>query len=217
VTKGQAYVQLRAGGSGTPNLLNTLDRKTHRRKRHIIAPVIAERSMRVFEPDMARHVDVFLRQLLRATRDPSHSASGINMTPRCERLGVDIVGQLAFGYMLSTQTEPTHRVIIQGIKVRSDRSSLYFFWPLLRALEPLFNWIQGKAYLDGLYSSVRTMINARMALPQDAKHDFYAFASKDISPGEPGLISRDLWAEAVFFIAAGMWMLAACISYGVII
>ncbi|ROW12524.1 hypothetical protein VMCG_00732 [Cytospora schulzeri] len=199
VTKGQAYVQLRQGGRGTPNLFNTLDKATHRKKRRIIGPVVSESSMRVFEPDMRQQVDSFLVQLLRS----SCRGETVDMTPRCERLGVDVVGQLAFGYPLNTQVEATHRVIVEGIQIRSDRSSLYFFWPRLRVLEPLFNVIEGKHKLDGFYKSVTTMIAARMALPKEAKHDFYALASGEIGPGEPGLISKDLWAEAVFFIAAG--------------
>ncbi|ROW03624.1 hypothetical protein VPNG_07147 [Cytospora leucostoma] len=199
VTKGQAYVQLRQGGQGTPNLFNTLDKEIHRTKRRIIGPVISESSMRVFEPDMRKKIDTFLLELLKSSRQ----GEIVNMTPRCERLGVDVVGQLAFGYPLNTQVDPTHRVIVEGIKTRSDRSSLYYLWSRLRILEPLFNVMEGKHKLDGFYKSVMTMIGARMALPKDAKHDFYALASGDIGPGEPGLISKDLWAEAVFFIAAG--------------
>lgn len=48
------------------------------------------------------------------------------------------------------------------------------------------------------------MIVQRMAIPKDAKHDLFALASREIGPREPGLISKDLWAEAVFFIAASM-------------
>jgi len=47
------------------------------------------------------------------------------------------------------------------------------------------------------------MIRERMSIPKDAKHDFFALAAGEIAPGEPELISKDLWAEAVFFIAAG--------------
>lgn len=155
--------------------------------------------MRVFEPNMQDEVDSLLRQLLHSSR--RHEV--VNMTPRCERLGVDVVGQLAFGYPLDTQVDPTHRVIVEGIKTRSDRSSLYYFWSQLRVLEPLFNALEGSHSLDGFYQSVKTMIQARMTLPKDAKHDFYALASGEIGPGEPGLISKDLWAEAVFFVAAG--------------
>ena len=129
------------------------------------------------------------------------------MTPPCERLAVDIVGQLGFGYPLQTQDEPTHRVIVEGLKTRGRRSSLYFFWPDLKILERLFDWVEGKHTLDGLHQSLRTMIQARIAIPRDAKHDFYALASERIGSGELGLISKDLWAEAVFLIAAGkcMW------------
>ncbi|KAF2868355.1 cytochrome P450 [Massariosphaeria phaeospora] len=199
VTKGRAYVQLRQGGQGTPNLFNTLDKEEHRKKRRIIAPVISERSMRVFEPDMWQQLEAFLVQLLQSSQQNQF----VNMTPRCERLGVDVVGKLAFGYSLNTQTEPIHRVIVEGIKTRSNRSSLYFFWSFLRVFEPVFDWFEGRHDLDGFYRSVKTMIEARMSTPKESIHDFYALASGDIAPGEPGLISKDLWAEAVFFIAAG--------------
>ncbi|KAG6358759.1 hypothetical protein INS49_012278 [Diaporthe citri] len=198
VTKGREYIQLRQGGRGAPSLLNTLDKEDHRRKRRVIAPVISEGSMRVFEPHMQLHIDSFLTQLLRSSR----KRDIINMTPRCERLGLDVVGELAFGYPLNTQTDPTHRVIMERLKTRSDRSALYFFWPLLRLLESLFNVGRGRHSLNGFYGSLKTMIATRMAFPKDDRHDFYSLASRDISPGEPGLISKDLWAEAVLFIAA---------------
>lgn len=180
-------------------MFNTLDKEDHRRKRRVIAPVISEASMRVFEPQMQRHIDCFLAQLLRSSRQRDI----INMSPRCERLGIDVVGELAFGYLLNTQTDPTHRVIMEGLKTRSDRSSLYFFWPLLRFLEHPFNLGRGRHSLLGFYGSLKTMIGARMASPKDDRHDFYSLASRDMAPGEPGLIGQDLWSEAVFFIAAG--------------
>lgn len=198
-TKGNAYVHLRQSGQGTPNLFNTIDREDHRKKRRIIAPVVSESSMRVFEPQMQLQIDSFLTQLLESSRRKEI----VNMTPRCERLGVDVVGELAFGYPLNTQTDPTHRVIIQGLKTRSDRSTLYFFWSKLRFLEQIFNLGSGRHSLIGFYRSIMTMIKARMSLPKDAKHDFYSLASGNLSSGEQGLISKDLWAEAVFFIAAG--------------
>ncbi|KAK7742359.1 hypothetical protein SLS53_004504 [Cytospora paraplurivora] len=148
---------------------------------------------------MRQQVGTFLLELLKSSRQ----GEIVNMTPRCERLGVDVVGQLAFCYPLNTQIDPTHRVIVEGINTRSDRSSLYYLWPRLRFLEPLFNTVEGKHKLEGFYKFVMAMIVARMALPKDAKHDFYALASGEIGPGEAGLVSKDLWAEAVFFIAAG--------------
>ena len=199
VVKGLAYQTQRQSANGTPNMFNMIDKEAHSKKRRIIGPVISERSMRVFEPEMLKQIDSFLRLLLRNSRE----GQVLNMTPPCERLAVDIIGQLAFGYPLNTLNDPTHRVIVEGLNTRGKRSSLYFFWPDLKIAEGLFNLIEGKNTLDGLHKSVRTMIHARMAEPKDAKHDFYALASGQIAPGEPGLISKDLWAEAVFFIAAG--------------
>lgn len=199
MSKGRAYLQLRASGNGTANLFNSLDKAEHRAKRRIIGPVIGESSMRIFEPDMQQQINSFLLQLLRSGRN----RQPVNMTPCCERLGVDVVGQLAFGYPLRTQVEPTHRVVVEGITARGKRNSLYFFWPRLRFLETFFNMLHGSEPIKGWHKSVMTMIKARMDTPTDAKHDFYALASPKL--GEPGLVSKDLWAEAVFFIAAGLF------------
>lgn len=152
--------------------------------------------MRLFEPDMLNQIDSFLCQL-------SRNIKVVNTTPLCERLGVDIIGQLAFGYQLDSQVDPTHRVMVEGMKSRSYRSALYFFWSRLRILENIFNLVEGRHSLDGFYKSVQTMIQARMTLPKDAKHDFYALASGE-GTSESGLISKDFWAEAVFLVAAGM-------------
>jgi hypothetical protein len=155
--------------------------------------------MRIFEPVMLQQIHAFLLSLLQA----SQRKETTNMSPRCERLGVDVVGQLAFGYPLNTQSDATHRAIVEGIKARGARSSLYYFWERVRILDPIFEKMRGRQSTEGFYASLRTMIGARMALPKDAKHDFFALATGDIAPGDPGLISKDLWAEAVFFIAAG--------------
>lgn len=63
--------------------------------------------------------------------------------------------------------------------------------------------LEGKHKLMGFYNSLRTMIEARMKIPKDAQHVFYSLASVEISPGEPGLITKDLWAEPLLFVAAG--------------
>jgi cytochrome P450 len=207
VTKGHAYVQLRTDTHGAPNLLNTVDKELHRKKRKIIAPVLSERSMLVFEPVMSQQIDVSLLHLLQS----SQQKEIVNISPWCERLGVDVVGQLAFGYPLNTQSDPTHRAIVEGIKARGARSSLYYFWERIRILDPIFERVRGRQSTEGFYASLKTMIGARMSIPKDAKHDFFALATGEIAPGVPGLISKDLWAEAVFFIAAGKFL--TCITF----
>lgn len=52
--------------------------------------------------------------------------------------------------------------------------------------------------------AIRTIIQARMSLPKDAKHDFYSIVTGDVPSGEEeGLRHSELWAEAVFFLPAG--------------
>lgn len=200
VSKGRAYTQLLNNGTGPPNLLTTLDKTLHRQKRKVIAPVVSERSMRVFEPEMVKQVDSFLVQLMRSQGET------VDVSHRCERLGVDIIGQLAFGYPLNTQADPTHRVVIEGLKRRSARNQMYFWWSRLRAIEPVL-FGKSKAHLEeGFHRSLMTMMNSRMALPKDAKHDFWALASGEMiasGSAEPGLIGKELWMEAIFFVAAG--------------
>lgn len=197
-------------GTERPNIFNEPDRELHRKKRKIIGLSISERAMRVFEPEMAQEVDVFLGQLLKS----SQNKDVVNMTPSCERLGVDIVGQLAFGFELNSQREPTHRPVSAGLKARTRLGSLYMAWPALRFSNPVITRLSPVKYkndMQSFYKSLHTMIGARMAIPKDAKHDFYAHVSGDIAPGDPGLATKDLWAEAILIVAAGMKI--ACILF----
>ena len=63
--------------------------------------------MRIFEPQMLGQIDVFLTQMLRSSKkikvkDSSSNqekediSSVVNMSPACERLGVDIIGLPSF-------------------------------------------------------------------------------------------------------------------------
>lgn len=88
-----------------PNILGTLDRSLHRQKRKIYGQVLSERSLRVFEPVMSREIDIFLEILL----DSAKEREMVNMSRLCERLTVDIAGQLAFGMGLETQREEVNR------------------------------------------------------------------------------------------------------------
>ncbi|KAF3061047.1 Isotrichodermin C-15 hydroxylase [Daldinia childiae] len=196
VNKGRSYSYV--SRSGNPSMWSTLDREAHHRKRKLVGPVVSERSMRAFEPTMSATMDIFLRQLL----ESSQQGSPVNMTERCERLAVDIVGLLAFGYPLNTQTEETNKLVPDSLKTTSTLSTLIMAWPATRIVAPLLGWL-GRKRAATFRLALRKMIGARMALPKDAKHDFYALATGEISPGEQGLSAAELWPEAVFFIAAG--------------
>lgn len=186
-------------GKERPNMFNEADQMLHRKKRKTVGPAISERAMRLFETEMSQEVNIFLSLLLSLSR----KGEIVNMTPRCERLGVDIVGRLAFGYELKSQRESTHRHVAEGIKARSAISSIYMAWPSLRILNPIITFLlptHYKADKDNLYKSLRTMIGTRMALPRDAMHDFYAQVAEKMPPDE-------LWAEAILVVGAGTHIL----------
>ncbi|KAI1142469.1 cytochrome P450 [Hypoxylon sp. FL0543] len=155
--------------------------------------------MRLFEPTMALQIDVFLRQLLAS----SQKGEVVNMTVRCQRLGADVIGLLAFGYELNTQTEDTNRIIPAAMKSTSYRISLYMAWPAISFVDPVLLWF-GRKQIPKFYQELRKMIGRRMSMPKDAAHDLYAVASGEITPtGDKGLQGTDLWSEASFFVMAG--------------
>ncbi|KAI1340804.1 cytochrome P450 [Xylariaceae sp. FL0016] len=187
------------------NIFGTLDMEGHRQKRKLYGQVLPDRSLREFEPAMRKEVDVFLRLLLESKSEI------VNMTPLCERLTTDIAGQLGFGQSLSTQTENTNRSLPRAMVSINFIISIFMAWPTIsitwRFLRRL-NRKNGSVYT----SSLKRIINARMALPADAKHDFYSITNSPSGTEHLRLDRGQLWAEVVFFLPAGGTTLSAALS-----
>lgn len=175
----------------------------HRAKRKLVGPVVTERSMRTFEPQMATQIDVFLRKLLETCQN--NPAAVINMTDRCKWLAMDIVGDLAFGYDLKLQTEETNRFLPPALMLVNWRMNCYIQFPFLRSLrlEPLFNAIAVHSGHD-YFKKLLDMIQARVAIGAKAKHDLYSFLvdSVDDHTGRK-LELGDIFSESITFVAAG--------------
>ncbi|KAK8087562.1 hypothetical protein PG997_002523 [Apiospora hydei] len=126
----------------------------------------------------------------------------VNMTPRCERLGLDIIGLMSFGYHFNTQTDDSHRFLQSVVDGMSYRINMYITWPLLKPLERLF-MLFGAPKLLKFHRLVHTMIKTRMAKDKDAHHDLYAVLADHLGKGQQGLYKGELWPEAILFILAG--------------
>ncbi|KAI4858580.1 cytochrome P450 [Hypoxylon rubiginosum] len=187
------------------NIFGTLDRERHKQKRKVYGQILSDRSLRTFEPTMRNEIDVFLRQLLKAHAEP------VNMTPLCERLATDIAGQLAFGQPLNTQTDATNRIFPRSMISMNAVVSFFMAWPAISLTWPLLSRLNKK---NGLMfgRALRGIVQARMALPKGAKHDFYSIAAEDVGEGEEGLRRSEIWAEAVFFLPAGGTTISAALS-----
>ncbi|OTA80295.1 hypothetical protein M434DRAFT_401801 [Hypoxylon sp. CO27-5] len=206
VTKGQAYrkSQMRAD---YPSIINVIDKDQHRRKRKFIGQVLTERSMRAFEPTMIAQIDIFLKSLL----ESSQTGSYVNMTDRCQRLGVDVVGLLAFGYPFKTQEQKDYRFLISVIDIMSWRINLYMQFPLLARFEGLFTLLGARESIK-FRNVIYTMVKARTAQGKDAQHDLYSMVADHIGKGQQGLYNGELWPEAVLFIIAGGTTTASAMS-----
>ncbi|KAH8166391.1 hypothetical protein CIB48_g1854 [Xylaria polymorpha] len=197
-TKGEAYrsSQLQAK---YPSMINAIDRDQHRRKRKYIGQALNDRSMRNFEPVMGEQIDIFLNLLLASAR----AGETVNMTERCRRLGLDIIGLLSFGYPFATQTRESFRFLPGVIDAMSWRISLYMQFPLLRALEyPLL--LLAKKQVTKFGDTISSVIKMRTTQPKDAHNDLYSMVADHIGKDQQGLYRGELWPEAILFIIAGI-------------
>ncbi|KAI1754179.1 cytochrome P450 [Xylaria castorea] len=174
-------------------LFTVRDNAEHRRKRRVIGQVVSDRSLRSFNPMMSDQIDIFLKQLLRSSRQ----GEMVNMTVACNRLGIDVVGHLAFGCALKTQTEATNRFIPETMFSSIYVNNLYYTWPKFANLAPVLRWIASKK-IDLFRQAVERMIAERTSKPANSIPDFYAVVT-----GEGGLHRSELWGEALFFVLAG--------------
>jgi hypothetical protein len=152
---------------------------------------------------MTQHIDTFVKQLIDSCEEESVP---VNMTERCKRLGLDIIGQFGFGHSLRLQTEPNNRFLIKGMAFSNYRINAYMQFPLMKRLGMEivlfpFLYFGRKRY----FSVIQMMTRNRIAAGTETKNDLFSNVvdAKDPETGE-GLSLADLWHEAVFLFVAGM-------------
>lgn len=197
------YTASRLGGTIT--IFSTFDRELHRQKRQIMGQPINDRSMRIFEHVMSQQINVFLRLL----RQGSQKSEPQNMTERCQRLGFDTVGHLAFGCDLKLQTEESNRVMIRLLTAAKMRVNAFMHFPALQSLDFVLKLLPSKD-AQQFRRTVKDIIDARVAEGDRGQHDLYAVMAEHTKPG--GIYDGILWSEAVFFMTAGGTPPAATMS-----
>ncbi|KAI0154958.1 cytochrome P450 [Xylariaceae sp. FL1272] len=178
VTKPVTYLANQAK-PGSHNTWNSLNRDTHCQKRKSMALAVSERSMKSFEPIIIEQIDIFLKQISTSRQCPP------NLKDRCNYLGMDIVGLLAFGFPLRCQTDPEHRFFADYMPVTNRRLNDYTqvpFVPQYR-VQNLINLIWYRDKERG-YRLIEHMVKSRMQQAQDARHDFYSFVAEGLATPE---------------------------------
>lgn len=122
------------------------------------------------------------------------------MTDRCLRLGFDVIGHLAFGCDLKTQTEETNRVMIRLLTKAKIRVNAFMHFPALQSLDFILKALPNKDTIE-FRRIVAEIIKTRTAEDDRGQHDLYALMAEHTKPG--GLFDGILWSEAIFFITAG--------------
>ncbi|KAI0117814.1 cytochrome P450 [Nemania sp. FL0031] len=200
VTKSHVYL-LTIQANGVDSIFNAVDKRRHASKRRLIGRAVTDRAMRQFEPIMTEQIDVFLKTLY----ESSLVSRPVDMTQSCKRLGLDIVGHLAFGFALNTQTDPKYRFIIDGIAMGNYRANSFMQLPFLknRVLDVVLHLLSRPRRL-GYLRALEHMISSRLSLEKHAKDDLYSSLAEYINADGPDSIKlSELWSEAVFFFPAG--------------
>ncbi|KAF1973921.1 cytochrome P450 [Bimuria novae-zelandiae CBS 107.79] len=213
------------------SVFNCLDKRLHKIKRRMISKALSEQKMRQFEPLMREHIDMFLKQLLRASRNNEP----VDMSDRCKRLGVDIIGRFAFGYRLELQTSNSTQTITHTIyylhtyhpPAYSNKND--FFVPGLIGASYMKNvrmqwlgvrWFVVELLFPSLYALrlkyfylLKKMVKDRLAEGKTANEDLFSYVM-DAKDPETGTKMRlgELVSEATFFFPAGGDTTATTIS-----
>ncbi|KAI1764575.1 cytochrome P450 [Hypoxylon sp. FL1150] len=188
------------------NVFTAIDKDLHRQKRQVVGQAVSERSMRAFEPTMVDKIEVCLRQILEQSRasvpaDETKKSVPVDMTEKSRYLGLDIVGQLAFGYDLRTLSDEQNRFITKAMAFGNYRGNVLQHIPWLSNL--YIDNIANKVFYEAREKYFRLldkMISTRMAQDKHAQQDFYSFVADSVKGTNRG---GDFWLEALFFLVAG--------------
>ncbi|PVI01616.1 cytochrome P450, partial [Periconia macrospinosa] len=184
----------------TYSVFNCIDKRLHKIKRRMIGKALSEQKMRQFEPVMLEHIRIFLKQLLKSSRnnDP------VNLSDRCKRLGTDIIGRFGFGYFLNLQTEDANDFVIPGLTGASYKNNVYIQAPMVKYFGLQFFFPKLYALRMKYYLLLKQMVKDRLAEGKAAKEDLFSYVM-DAKDPETGTKIRlgELVSEATFFFPAG--------------
>lgn len=171
----------------------------HAYKRKMVGHAFSQRSIRSFEPALLSQVDIFLELLLRSSPQP------VNMTEKLGHLAADIIGQLALGYDLATQTSTDNRFLPSSMTLSFFVGNISHHFPVFYKVHT--NWVFDYLFYETREKFSRLlekMVRSRLALDTHAVPDFFSFVADELPPGESAK-TRDsvIWKESLVFLAAG--------------
>lgn len=159
--------------------------------------------MRDFEPTMLGQIDLFIEHIREATK----TCTPVDMTDCLKRLGMDIVGLLAFGFPLNMQTDPTYRFMVKGLSFGGYRAHCFMQFPPIRRLgfQHLLG-IVGRSQRVKFGEMMQRMIRTRLSEDKNVRQDLYSVVADHLdNTAADGITTSQLWSEALFFFPAGSY------------
>lgn len=193
---------------GAFNIFTAVDKGIHRFKRKVLSQGFSDQAIRAFEPTMLRHIDLFVKKLVKAegsNDDGEGWLTPMDMTECCRHLQYDVMGEFGFGQSFQLQTTPDNHFLIDAATATSHKAGVYVQYPRLQYLQLdklLYRkgiWIREK-YLQ----LMARLVKERLSAEKDSQNDLFSFLvdAKDPETG-PGFTESELWAESRFLLIAG--------------
>ncbi|KAI2629257.1 cytochrome P450 [Hypomontagnella submonticulosa] len=190
-TKSHVYVLSRLGGGSS--IFSTIDKDQHRHKRQLYAQVLGSRSMRMFEPTILEHIDVFLAIILKSC----NSSTPEDMTSRCQYMGFDTIASLALEQRLNLQTEEKNRVLLRVLIAAKTQANILMHLPAFRFVSSILRALPSPRTRQ-FRSTIKDMFMARKARGGN-EQDLYSILSDPTATD----VIENIVGEIVFFLTAG--------------
>lgn len=200
MNKSRVYEVTKVAG-GHPNIFNTVDKTTHRIKRKIISQAISEKAMREFEPQMTTHIDKYMAFI----RKSAESSTPVDVSDRFKRFGMDVVGELAFGYQLHLQEDDTHHYYLDALRLGNRHHNVFMQNPELKPFRPRFLLPLILPTLLKTVSLLRQMTEKRMLEDKNIRKDLFHYVANYLGPETEQMGPAEVVSEASFFFPAGSW------------
>ncbi|KAK2603622.1 hypothetical protein QQS21_004203 [Conoideocrella luteorostrata] len=134
------------------------------------------------------------------------------MSEYFKRLGIDIIGELAFGFSFNTQVHDKYRHVYELNETLAWRLNTYMQFPAIRPIE-LFLLLVGAKQATKFIDTIKYVLTNRISKKKDAYHDLYSMIIDNLVQEEGrDVVTTELMTEAVAFLTAGGLSIATALS-----
>ncbi|OCK81164.1 cytochrome P450 [Lepidopterella palustris CBS 459.81] len=205
VKKSKGYLAI-IPAPGAYSVHTSIDKAMHRHKRRVLTQGLSDDVLRKFEPTLMNHIHLYIQRLMEGHGTTAEGwTPPKNMTPYCDHLTFDVMGEFGFGRDFEMQIHGGNHFLIDAIAASNVRTSIYAQFPELAKfkLEKILypnGCIMRQKFLDLTCEFAKE----RVKIGKDAKQDLFSFVIDFKNPETgKGFTLPELWSENKFLVVAG--------------